>query len=45
VILWRYQEERTFEEIGQALGCSADAARQLWRRALERLGRELRAPP
>jgi RNA polymerase sigma factor (sigma-70 family) len=31
----------TFRELGVALSCSEDAARKLWSRAIERLGREL----
>jgi RNA polymerase sigma-70 factor (ECF subfamily) len=41
VILFRYQEERSFEEIGRLLGRSPDAARKLWARAIERLQQEL----
>jgi RNA polymerase sigma-70 factor (ECF subfamily) len=44
VIIWRYQEERSFEEIGQLLGRSPEAARKLWTRAIERLQQELEAP-
>jgi RNA polymerase sigma-70 factor (ECF subfamily) len=43
VLLWRYQEQRSFEEISQALQCSANAARKLWARALERLEKEMEA--
>lgn len=32
----------SFAEMGVALGCSEDAARMLWVRAVEKLGRELR---
>jgi RNA polymerase sigma-70 factor (ECF subfamily) len=41
VIHWRNWERRTFEEIGQLTGRSADAARQLWKRALDNLARVL----
>jgi RNA polymerase sigma-70 factor (ECF subfamily) len=36
----RYQEGKSFEEIGQLLNRSADAARKLWTRAMERLRQE-----
>jgi RNA polymerase sigma-70 factor, ECF subfamily len=42
VVHLRYQEERTFEEIGKLLGRSANAARKLWLRAIERLEQELK---
>jgi RNA polymerase sigma-70 factor (ECF subfamily) len=45
VLLWRYQEQCSFEEIAQRLGRTANAARKLWARALERLQREMDAPP
>jgi RNA polymerase sigma-70 factor (ECF subfamily) len=45
VLLWRYREERSFEEIGDLLGRTPNAARKLWLRAVERLRRELEAPP
>jgi RNA polymerase sigma-70 factor (ECF subfamily) len=38
--LWQ-QEDRTFEEIGKVMHRSANAARMLWLRALERLQQEL----
>jgi DNA-directed RNA polymerase specialized sigma24 family protein len=37
MIHWRNWERRSFEEIGRRTGRSAEAARQLWRRALEQL--------
>ncbi len=40
-IILRNWEGRSFAEIGEELGRSADAARKLWVRAVERLGREL----
>ena len=43
VMLLRYQKELTFEEIGREMCRSADAARMLWARALERLKHELRS--
>jgi RNA polymerase sigma-70 factor (ECF subfamily) len=45
VLVLRYQEQQSFEEIGRLLGRSANAARKLWRRALEQMQRELSAPP
>lgn len=40
VMVLRYQEERTFEEIGQVMGLTPNAARKLWLRALKRLQAE-----
>jgi RNA polymerase sigma-70 factor (ECF subfamily) len=45
VIVLRYQKERSFEEIGELLGLTANAARKLLLRAVERVQRELEAPP
>jgi RNA polymerase sigma-70 factor (ECF subfamily) len=45
VIVLRYQEERSFEEIGDLLGLTANAARKLLLRAVERVQRELEGPP
>jgi RNA polymerase sigma-70 factor (ECF subfamily) len=45
VLLWRYQEQLSFEEIGRRLGRSANAARKLWRRAVERLEQDMGPPP
>jgi RNA polymerase sigma-70 factor, ECF subfamily len=42
-IMLRYWEHRSFEEIGRTLGRSAEAARKLWARAIERLELELDA--
>ncbi len=41
VLALRNQERLTFEEIGARTGRSADAARRLWVRAVERLQQEL----
>lgn len=41
VILWRYQDGRSFDQIGQALGMSANAARKLLVRAIVRVQQEL----
>jgi len=40
-ILLRYRDGMSFEEIGRALGRSAEAARKLWGRAVERLREEM----
>jgi RNA polymerase sigma-70 factor (ECF subfamily) len=44
VIMLRYQEERSFDEIGNLLGMTANAARKLLLRAIERVNRELEGP-
>jgi len=41
VISLRNLELLTYVEIGEQIGCSADAARKLWDRAIRRLSREL----
>ena len=41
VILYRYQEERSFAEIGDLMNRSPEAARKLWARAVERLEKEV----
>jgi RNA polymerase sigma-70 factor (ECF subfamily) len=41
VIAWRHQENRSHKEVGEFLNISADAARQLYRRAVAMLAREL----
>jgi RNA polymerase sigma-70 factor (ECF subfamily) len=40
VLALRFQEQRSFEEIGRLLQRSPDAARKLWARAIERLRQE-----
>jgi RNA polymerase sigma-70 factor (ECF subfamily) len=45
VILLRYQEERSFEEIGRLMDLSPNAARKLWLRAVKRLQHESKGPP
>jgi RNA polymerase sigma-70 factor (ECF subfamily) len=45
VLLLRHDEGRPFEEIGQLMDRTANAARKLWARALERLQQELGVPP
>jgi RNA polymerase sigma-70 factor (ECF subfamily) len=42
VILLRYQEERSFEEIGKLLGKTANGAQKLWGRAIDRLQQEMK---
>jgi RNA polymerase sigma-70 factor (ECF subfamily) len=42
VMALRYQQHLSFEDVGRRMGRSADAARMLWARALERLKSELR---
>jgi RNA polymerase sigma-70 factor (ECF subfamily) len=41
VLRLRYQEQMTFAQIGAALGCSAEAARKHWARAVDRLQYQL----
>ncbi|MBX9789194.1 MAG: sigma-70 family RNA polymerase sigma factor [Pirellulales bacterium] len=41
VIRLRHWEQKSFAEIGQLLGRNAEAARQLWRRAVDRLRAQL----
>jgi RNA polymerase sigma-70 factor (ECF subfamily) len=43
VFLLHYFEQLTFEEVGRRLYCSAEAARKVWDRAVERLSQELKA--
>lgn len=43
VMALRYSEGLAFDEVGRRLGRSADAARMLWARALERLKHDLLA--
>jgi RNA polymerase sigma-70 factor (ECF subfamily) len=45
VIVWRYQEGRSFEEIAEKLGRSENAARKLWFRAVERLEEDMKGSP
>ncbi len=41
IIVYRYREERSFEDIAQRMNRSPNAARKLWSRAIERLQKEL----
>jgi RNA polymerase sigma-70 factor (ECF subfamily) len=45
VILLRYQDQLSFEEIGNRLGRSPNAARMLWLRAVDRLKQEMGMAP
>jgi RNA polymerase sigma-70 factor (ECF subfamily) len=45
VLAYRHDEQLTFEEIGQRMQRTANAARMLWLRAVERLQREMGVPP
>jgi RNA polymerase sigma-70 factor (ECF subfamily) len=45
VLSLRYQGDLSFEEIGQRLGRSANAARKLWLRAVRKLEQELESSP
>jgi RNA polymerase sigma-70 factor (ECF subfamily) len=40
VLVWRHQEERSFEEIGQLMNRSVNAVRKLWARAVQRFQEE-----
>jgi RNA polymerase sigma-70 factor, ECF subfamily len=44
-ILLRYEEDLTFEEIGRRMQRTAEAARKLWWRAVERLQAEMEPAP
>jgi RNA polymerase sigma-70 factor, ECF subfamily len=44
IVLLRFEDERTFEEIGRLTGQSERAARHLWTRAMVRLRREMDGP-
>jgi RNA polymerase sigma-70 factor (ECF subfamily) len=41
ILLLRYEEGQSFEEIGRRMNRSANAARKLWARAVEKLRQEL----
>jgi RNA polymerase sigma-70 factor (ECF subfamily) len=41
VIAWRNYDRLAFAQIGQRLGCSEEAARKLWTRAVEKLAEHL----
>jgi RNA polymerase sigma-70 factor (ECF subfamily) len=45
VLLLRYQEERSFEEIGRLMDLTPNAARKLWLRAFKRLQQESGGSP
>ena len=44
VIVWHHRDGLAFDEIGRRLGRSADAARRLWSRAIDRLQEVLCEP-
>jgi RNA polymerase sigma-70 factor (ECF subfamily) len=45
VILLRYQEEKSFEDIGHVMNLTPNAARKLWLRAVKRLQQEVKELP
>ena len=45
VVILRYQDGLSFEQVAQRMQRSENAVRKLWFRAVERLEQELRAPP
>jgi RNA polymerase sigma-70 factor (ECF subfamily) len=45
IIVWRYQEHRSFEEIANRMNRSETAVRKLWARAVERLQQEMKKSP
>ena len=45
VITLRHEQQLTFEEIGQQMQRTANAARMLWLRAIECLQKEMGVPP
>lgn len=40
-VAWRHHEQLSWDEIGRRMGCTADAARKVWSRAIQQLRREL----
>jgi RNA polymerase sigma-70 factor (ECF subfamily) len=40
-VAWRHQQQLSWEEIGQRLNCTAEAARKVWTRGIYRLRHEL----
>ena len=45
IIIWRSEQRLSWREIAQRLDRSEDAVRMLWKRALERLKRQVREHP
>lgn len=45
IMVLRYQEERSFEEIARLMQRSENAVRKLWLRAVERLRQQMEPPP
>ncbi len=44
VVVLRFEEERSFEEIGRLTGRSPDAVRKIWARAMGRLRQDCEGP-
>jgi RNA polymerase sigma-70 factor, ECF subfamily len=42
-VTWRHHEQLPWDEIGRRMGCTADAARKVWSRAIQQLRQELGA--
>jgi RNA polymerase sigma-70 factor (ECF subfamily) len=40
-VAWRHQEQLSWDEIGRRMGCTADAARKVWSRAIQQLRQQL----
>ena len=40
-VAWRHIEQLSWDEIGRRMGCTADAARKVWSRAIRQLREEL----
>jgi RNA polymerase sigma-70 factor, ECF subfamily len=40
-VAWRHQEQLSWDEIGQRMSCTSDAARKVWSRAIQQLRRDL----
>jgi RNA polymerase sigma-70 factor, ECF subfamily len=40
-VTWRHQEQLSWEEIGRRMGCTSEASRKVWTRAIQQLRREL----
>jgi RNA polymerase sigma-70 factor, ECF subfamily len=36
LLIWRFQDQCTFVEMGRRLGCTAEGAHKAWRKAIER---------
>jgi RNA polymerase sigma-70 factor, ECF subfamily len=42
-VMWRHHDQLAWDEIGRRMGCTADAARKVWSRAMLQLRQELAA--